>query len=182
MVALAVLTAAAAQAQPRREGRDGGRGPAPYAAPRAYGGGYGGPGYGGGRAYGGRGYGGPGPGPGYGAPPPPPAVGRYYGGVAPPPAYEPPPAPYARSNSLGAQWAQQQDQARMGVRQGRIVPLARVVQNLQRLRPGRVLDAGIETAPDGRATYRVRWAAAGGRRIDFMVDAETGAVIGRGAQ
>ena len=171
ILALAVLATTAAQAQPRHDGRGGGRGPAPYAAPRAYGGpGYGGPGYGGGRAYGGRGYGGPG----YG--------GQGYGPPPPPPAYEPPPAPYARSNSLGAQWGEQQDQARMGVRQGRIVPLARVVQNLQRLRPGRVLDAGIETGPDGRATYRVRWAAAGGRRIDFMVDAVTGAVLGRGEQ
>jgi uncharacterized membrane protein YkoI len=70
----------------------------------------------------------------------------------------------------------------MGVRQGRIIPLSRVVQNLQRLRPGRVLDAGLETGPDGRAAYRVRWAAAGGRRIDFIIDAETGAIIGRGAE
>lgn len=109
--------------------------------------------------------------------------GRYY---PPAPApYEPPLAPeYYRSrpDSLGAQWAQQQDQARMGVRQGRIIPLSRVVQNLQRLRPGRVLDAGLETGPDGRAAYRVRWAAAGGRRIDFIIDAETGAIIGRGAE
>jgi len=106
--------------------------------------------------------------------------------------YEPAPAPYepplapgyyrARPDSLGAQWAQQQDQARMGVLQGRIMPLSRVVQNLERLRPGRVLDAGLEAGPDGRPTYRVRWAATGGRRIDFIVDAETGAVIGRGAE
>jgi hypothetical protein len=109
--------------------------------------------------------------------------GRYYA-PAPTP-YEPPLAPeYYRSrpDSVGARWAQQQDQARMGVRQGRIIPLSRVVQNLQRLRPGRVLDAGLETGPDGRAAYRVRWAAAGGRRIDFIIDAETGAIIGRGAE
>ena len=108
--------------------------------------------------------------------------GRYYSPQAP---YEPPLAPeYYRSrpDSLGAQWGQQQDQARLGVRQGRIMPLSRVVQNLQRLSPGRVLDAGLETGPDGRAAYRVRWAAVGGRRIDFIIDAETGAVIGRGAE
>ncbi|HUO23591.1 MAG TPA: PepSY domain-containing protein [Caulobacteraceae bacterium] len=123
--------------------------------------------------------------PAYAPPPEPryaaPAVpsSRYYGAPAP---FEPPLAPRPQVNSLGAQWAQQQDQAEMGVRQGRIMPLSRVVQNLARLRPGRVLDAGMETAPDGRATYRVRWAAAGGRRIDFIIDAETGAVIGRGAE
>ena len=68
------------------------------------------------------------------------------------------------------------------MRQGRIIPLSRVVQTLERLRPGRVLDAGLETAADGRMTYRVRWAATGGRRIDFIVDAETGAIIGRGTE
>ncbi|HVY35363.1 MAG TPA: PepSY domain-containing protein [Caulobacteraceae bacterium] len=126
-------------------------------------------------------------------------VARSYGGydVAPgrgrgrdyvpsPAPYEPPLAPYfyqARPNSLGGEWAaQQQDEARQGVRQGRIIPLSRVVQNLERLRPGRVLDAGLEAGPDGRAAYRVRWAAKGGQRIDFIVDAETGAVIGRGAE
>jgi hypothetical protein len=106
----------------------------------------------------------------------------YYAAPAP---YEPPlaPPPYrSQSNSLGAQWAQQQDEAQMGVRRGAIMPLSRVVANLERLRPGRVLDAGMETAPDGRATYRVRWAAAGGRRIDFIIDAATGAVIGRGGE
>ena len=40
---------------------------------------------------------------------------------------------------------------------------------------GRVLDAGLE----GR-NYRVRWAAADGRRIDFIVDAETGQIISGG--
>jgi hypothetical protein len=108
--------------------------------------------------------------------------GGYY---APPSLYEPPLAPYTyqtRPNSLGAQWGQQQDEARMGVREGRIIPLSRVVQSLQRLRPGRVLDAGLENGPDGRADYRVRWAAAGGQRMDFIIDAETGAIIGRGAE
>jgi hypothetical protein len=151
------------------------------------------PGYAAGRGYGGPGYARPNyapppsryaPPPRYAAPPPryaAPAPRRY----AAPSPYEPPLAPYpyrSEDNSLGAQWAQQQDQAQMGVRQGRIMPLARVVANLTRLRPGRVLDAGLETAPDGRATYRVRWAAAGGRRIDFIIDAETGAVIGRGPE
>ncbi len=104
----------------------------------------------------------------------------------PPTPYEPPLAPrfyQGRPNSLGGEWAAgQQDEARMGVRQGRIMPLARVVQNLERLRPGRVLDAGLEAGPDGRAAYRVRWAAKGGQRIDFIIDAETGAVIGRGSE
>jgi hypothetical protein len=167
-LAFAVLAAAVAHAQPGHRG--GGREARPPAP--AYAGAYGGraapaP------AYRGRTY----------VAPPSGYRGRGY--VAPAPApYEPPPAPefYQGPNSLGAHWSEQQDEARMGVRQGRIMPLSRVVQSLGRIRPGRVLDAGLETAPDGRAVYRVRWAAAGGRRIDFIVDAETGAVIGRGAE
>ena len=167
-LALAVLAAASAHAQPgHRGGGHEARTPA-----SAYAGAYGGRGASV-QAYRGRTY----------APPSSAYRGRGY--VAPVPApYEPPPAPnfYQGPNSLGAHWSEQQDEARTGVRQGRIISLSRVVQNLGRIRPGRVLDAGLETAPDGRAVYRVRWAAAGGRRIDFIVDAETGAVIGRGAE
>ena len=121
----------------------------------------------------------------YAAPPaqayaPPTVRGRAY--VAPTQPYAPP-VPYypgARTNSLGAQWAQQQDEARNLRSQRRIIPLSSVVQTLGRLSPGHMLDAGLEPGPDGRQTYRVRWAAMGGRRIDFIIDAETGAIIGRG--
>ena len=109
--------------------------------------------------------------------------------VAPPRA-QPYPAPpsgvYAsavppgyRPNSLGAEWGQQQDQARSGVREGRMMPLGQIMQQIKRGTPGRLLDAGLEPGPDGRPAYRVRWAAAGGRRIDFIVDAVTGAVLAR---
>jgi hypothetical protein len=154
ILALAVFTVSAAYAEPSRHG--GGRGGERAGRPPIY---QEPPSYG-----------------------PPPARGGYY---APPRPYEPPLAPYdyqGRPNSLGGQWGQQQNEARMGVSQGRIVPLSRVVQSIERLRPGRVLDAGLETEPDGRAAYRVRWAATGGRRIDFIIDAETGAIIGRGAE
>jgi len=79
------------------------------------------------------------------------------------------------SDSLGADWRQQQDQARGGVQSGRLVPLSRVIEMIGRRVPGRVLDAGLE----GR-NYRVRWATADGRRIDFIVDAETGQIISGG--
>ena len=122
------------------------------------------------------------------APPPPrgyayPAPGPAYPypQAAPPPAYAQPraygyaPAP----NSLGSGWRPQQEDARRGVREGAMVPLGQVIANIQRTTRGRILDAGTEPGPDGRPTYRVRWAAAGGRRIDFMVDAATGAIIGQ---
>jgi hypothetical protein len=111
---------------------------------------------------------------GYAYPPP-----AYY--PQPVPAYPPPysyaPPPAYAPNSLGAGWGQQQDEARRGVRQG-LMPLGQVMQNIRRVTPGRLLDAGLEPGPDGRPAYRVRWAAAGGRRIDFIVDAATGAIIG----
>ena len=81
-------------------------------------------------------------------------------------------------NSLGMGWRQQQDEARQGVRQGRYVPLSRVLPELRRRSPGRQLDAGLEQGYDGRPVYRVRWGAANGRRIDYIIDAQTGQVIG----
>ncbi|ALL12589.1 PepSY domain-containing protein [Caulobacter henricii] len=75
-------------------------------------------------------------------------------------------------DSLGAGWRAQSDQARGGVQSGRLVPLSRVIDQISRRTPGRVLDAGLE----GR-NYRVRWATDDGRRIDFIVDAETGQIL-----
>jgi hypothetical protein len=122
----------------------------------------------------GGGYGRPvfeGPPPGYAYGPP-----AYY--PAPAPAYAYPPPGYI-PNSLGAGWGQQQDQARRGVRQGGLMPLGQIIAGLRRSNPGRLLDAGLEPGPDGRPAYRVRWAGAGGRRTDFIVDAASGAIIGR---
>jgi uncharacterized membrane protein YkoI len=75
-------------------------------------------------------------------------------------------------DSLGADWRPRQDEARGGVRAGRMVPLSRVIEEISRRTPGRVLDAGLEGS-----RYRVRWATNDGRRIDYIVDAETGAIL-----
>jgi hypothetical protein len=80
-------------------------------------------------------------------------------------------------NSLGEGWREQQDEARRGVRQGGFRPLSQVVGELQRRNPGRQLDAGIEPGFNGQPVYRVRWATRDGRRIDYIVDARTGAVL-----
>ena len=116
----------------------------------------------------------------YAAPtaPPPPAYVPVPPPYAPPPGYGQRPAAAPAPNSLGPGWGQQQDAARRGVRQGALVPLGRVMANIRQGTPGRLLDAGLEPGPDGRPAYRVRWAAANGRRIDFIVDAATGAIIG----
>lgn len=83
-----------------------------------------------------------------------------------------------RGNSLGEGWAPSEPDAREGVRGGRLVPLESVIRNIARSTPGRLLDAGLEDQ-GGRPIYRVRWQAANGQRIDFIVDARTGAIIGR---
>lgn len=79
-------------------------------------------------------------------------------------------------DSLGADWGGQQDIAREGVRSGRYLPLAEVISAIRRRTPGRQLDAGLESEGP-RAVYRVRWAAADGRRIDYIVDAKTGVIL-----
>lgn len=83
-------------------------------------------------------------------------------------------------DSLGAEWRQQQGEARRKVKSGDHISLERVVDEIRRRTPGRLLDAGLETGPDGRGVYRVRWAAANGRRIDFLVDAATGQILSGG--
>jgi uncharacterized membrane protein YkoI len=86
------------------------------------------------------------------------------------------PITIASPNSLSAGWRNQQYEARDAVQQGRHVPLERVLEGLRRRTPGRQLDAGIEVR-DGRTVYRIRWAANDGRRIDYLVDARTGALV-----
>lgn len=93
-----------------------------------------------------------------------------------PPPYYTPEAPAPRTNSLGANWREQQDEARRGVRQGQMAPLGQVIQGLRQRTPGRQLDVGIEYVGP-RAVYRVRWMTVNGRRIDYIVDAATGAIL-----
>jgi hypothetical protein len=105
-------------------------------------------------------------------PPPPPHASQ--------PAAKPAPAPPAHQpNSLGADWRLQQDEVRQGVRQRRIVPLSRVIERINARSPGRQLDAGLEYQGD-RPIYRVRWMTRNGRRVDYLIDAATGAILSGG--
>jgi len=81
-----------------------------------------------------------------------------------------------RVDSLGADWTTQQDEVRKGVRQGRYIPLSQAIEIVRHRSPGHQLDAGLEQWK-GRAVYRIRWAAANGRRIDYIVDAVSGAIL-----
>jgi uncharacterized membrane protein YkoI len=88
------------------------------------------------------------------------------------PKQQPPPG----NDSLGADWGAQQNEAREGVSHGRYAPLGKVIREINRRDPGYQLDAGIEQE-GGRAVYRVRWASSHGRRIDYIVDALSGAIL-----
>ena len=89
------------------------------------------------------------------------------------------PPPTRHPNSLGADWRLQQDEARQGVRQHRIMPLARVIEQINARSPGRQLDAGLEYQGD-KPIYRVRWMTRNGRRVDYLIDAATGAILSGG--
>jgi hypothetical protein len=93
------------------------------------------------------------------------------------PAARGPPRPVFPNDSLGAGWSAQQDAVRAGVRDKLYVPLGQAIQSIRRRDSGRELDAGLEQW-GGRPAYRVRWAEPDGRRIDYMVDAVSGAILG----
>jgi uncharacterized membrane protein YkoI len=51
-----------------------------------------------------------------------------------------------------------------------------VIESIRRRSPGRQLDADVDFM-DGRPVYRVRWLTVHGRRMDYLVDAETGVIL-----
>jgi uncharacterized membrane protein YkoI len=63
-------------------------------------------------------------------------------------------------------------------RAGRQVPLSRVLSMLASRYPGRHLNSTMGDA-GGRAAYYVQWQMENGRVVVFVVDAESGQVIGR---
>jgi uncharacterized membrane protein YkoI len=80
--------------------------------------------------------------------------------------------------------AQAHDDARMVLvgggqeRAGRQVPLSRVLSMLAQRYPGRHLNSTMGDA-GGRPAYYVQWQMENGRVVVFVVDAESGQVIGR---
>lgn len=110
-----------------------------------------------------------------------PPAGRYGPPGYPAPHYGPPTGypPYGgpyRAPAMGGEWRNQENFLRQGVRQGQLAPLGRVIENIRRVTPGRQLDAGLEYIGP-RLVYRVRWMTAQGRRVDYYVDAATGAML-----
>jgi hypothetical protein len=77
-------------------------------------------------------------------------------------------------------WRAEQNQLREGVRNRQFVPLGQAIESIRHHTGGRQLDANVEDW-SGRTVYRVRWAAANGRRIDYIVDARTGEILSEDA-
>ena len=71
-----------------------------------------------------------------------------------------------------------QDQARDAVRGGRQVPLSQVIGQIAARTPGRQLNTTMGES-GGRAAYFVQWQTPDNRVIIFIVDAQTGQIIGR---
>ena len=71
-----------------------------------------------------------------------------------------------------------QEQARAGVQAGRQVPLSRVLAMLAARYPGRHLNTTLGES-GGHQAYFVQWQMSDGRVVVFVVDAESGQVIGR---
>jgi uncharacterized membrane protein YkoI len=81
-----------------------------------------------------------------------------------------------RGNAYGRE---RQDEAYDARREGRIVPLEQVIGQIRARVGGRLLDADLQDR-GGRPIYIVRWSSGDGRRIDFVVDAQTGAILSGG--
>lgn len=69
-------------------------------------------------------------------------------------------------------------QARDSVREGKTVPLSQIFQNLQRQYGGYQLGADLFDR-GGNPQYRIDWMTGDGRKMRFIVDARTGAILDR---
>jgi uncharacterized membrane protein YkoI len=74
---------------------------------------------------------------------------------------------------------QAQESGRPGAEQsGRLVPLSRIIPMIAQRTPGRHLNA-TQGESGGRPAYFVQWQLPDGRVVVFVVDAESGQIIGR---
>ncbi len=99
-------------------------------------------------------------------------------GYAPPSPYSPPhyaAPPPRRPNLAMPGWRAAPEEA-PGVRAPRMASLGWVIESIQRRSPGRQLDAEVGYLGE-RPVYRVLWITVQGRRMDYIVDAETGAIL-----
>ena len=69
------------------------------------------------------------------------------------------------------------ESVRREVQSGTLQPLAKILDDIQKRHPGRVIDVELERNGDGLRWYEVKLQTADGRRMEIYVDAETGREI-----
>lgn len=68
-------------------------------------------------------------------------------------------------------------QARDARQNGDIVPLRDIIRRLEREHGGRYLNAELFSREGGGSEYRIDWITEDGRKVLFVVDAQTGRII-----
>jgi len=69
-----------------------------------------------------------------------------------------------------------QDRARAAVEERRVIPLERIIEQINRRTPGQLLGAAAPTFEGGRMIYRILWDSRG-RQMEYVVDASSGAIL-----
>lgn len=68
------------------------------------------------------------------------------------------------------------DDARNARQNGEIIPLAKIINQLKREHGGQYLEAELFSKPEGGSEYHIAWEK-DGRKLLFIVDAQSGAVV-----
>lgn len=79
-----------------------------------------------------------------------------------------------------ATWASERDdhyQARAAMESGQVLPLKTVLERLERLRPGNVLEVELERKSNGWV-YEIKQLEAGGQLVRIKLDARTAQILG----
>lgn len=79
-------------------------------------------------------------------------------------------------SSASARDSDDHDRARAAVQAGEVLPLAQVIERLQRTHPGQVLELELERE-DGRWIYEVKLLQADGQLLKLELDARTADVL-----
>lgn len=70
-------------------------------------------------------------------------------------------------------------QARDSRNEGRTVPLSQIFSNLKRQYGGYQLRADLYDKGNGKSVYEIDWMTKDGRKMHFVVDAQSGAILDR---
>ena len=70
-------------------------------------------------------------------------------------------------------------QARDSRNQGRTVPLSQIFNNLKQQYGGYQLSADLYDKGNGKSVYEIDWMTGDGRKMHFVVDAQSGAILDR---